>query len=95
MTEAVEQQGSGATKVVRIRRTYLVERIQEFLLEIPADYDVSEWLANDFYGLDERLNNEGKLVLNDYEHVDVDELDLKEVPVNLDDIQVVAAGTGL
>lgn len=96
MSKAVEEQGSGgSTKVVRLRRTYLVERVQDYLLEIPAGYDIDEWLVNDFSGLDERLMDEGKLVFNDYEHVEHDDLDLREVPIDLDKIAVVPAGHGL
>lgn len=97
MSKAVEEQGSvGLTKVVRLRRTYLVERVQDYLLEIPAGYDIEEWLVNDLSGLDERLMDEGKLVFNDYEHVvEHDDLDLREVLIDLDEMAVVPAGHGL
>lgn len=64
---------------IRVRRTYLIERVQEWVVDIPAAYDTDEWLANDQAGFDQYVCDNGDLVLEDYEHVDYDELDLKVV----------------
>lgn len=64
---------------IRVRRTYLIQRIQEWVVDIPAAYDTDEWLANDLAGFDQYVSDNGDQVLEDYEHVDYDELDLKVI----------------
>ncbi|MDR7254988.1 hypothetical protein J2X46_003990 [Nocardioides sp. BE266] len=69
-----------ATRQIRVRRTYLIERIQEWVVEIPADYDTDEWKDNDLDGFDQYVTDNGDKVLEDYEHVDFDELELTVLP---------------
>ena len=69
-----------ATRQIRVRRTYLIERIQEWVAEIPADYDTDEWKDNDLDGFDQYVTDNGDKVLEDYEHVDFDELELTVLP---------------
>lgn len=68
------------TRRIRVRRTYLIERIQEWVVDIPAGYDTNEWKDNDLAGFDQYVTDNGDQVLEDYEHVDYDELDLKVLP---------------
>lgn len=67
------------TRRNRVRRTYLVERIQEWDVDIPAVYDTDEWTANDLAGFDQYVTDQGDQVLEDYEHVEYDELDVTVV----------------
>lgn len=76
MTNQPPPDTTKATRSVTLRRTYLIERIQDYTLQIPADYDVEEWLVNDFAGLNDRLTDDGTLIFEDYEHVEHDDLDL-------------------
>jgi len=69
-----------ATRQIRVRRTYLIERIQEWVVDIPADYDTDEWKDNDLDGFDQYVTDNGDKVLEDYEHVDFDELELTVLP---------------
>jgi hypothetical protein len=69
-----------ATRQIRVRRTYLIERIQEWVVEIPAGYDTDEWKDNDLDGFDQYVTDNGDKVLEDYEHVDFDELELTVLP---------------
>lgn len=69
-----------ATRQIRVRRTYLIERIQEWVVEIPAAYDTDEWKDNDLDGFDQYVTDNGDKVLEDYEHVDFDELELTVLP---------------
>lgn len=68
------------TRRIRVRRTYLIERIQEWVVDIPAGYDTDEWKDNDLDGFDQYVTGNGDLVLEDYEHVDFDELELTVLP---------------
>jgi hypothetical protein len=68
------------TRRIRVRRTYLIERIQEWVVDIPATYDTDEWKDNDLGGFDEYVTDNGDQVLEDYEHVEFDELDLTVLP---------------
>ncbi|GAB3868608.1 hypothetical protein GCM10028801_44840 [Nocardioides maradonensis] len=65
-----------ATRQIRVQRTYLIQRIQEWVVDIPANYDTDEWKANDFVGFDEYLTANGDLVREDYDHVEYDDLEL-------------------
>lgn len=69
-----------ATRQIRVRRTYLIERIQEWVVEIPGSYDTDEWKDNDLDGFDQYVTDNGDKVLEDYEHVDFDELELTVLP---------------
>jgi hypothetical protein len=64
---------------IRVRRTFLVERIQEWVVDVPAAYDTDEWKANDLGGFDQYVTDNGDLVAEDYEHVEYDDLDLHVV----------------
>lgn len=68
------------TRRIRVRRTYLIERIQEWVVDIPATYDTDEWKDNDLGGFDQYVIDNGDQVLEDYEHVEFDELDLTVLP---------------
>lgn len=68
------------TRRIRVRRTYLIERIQEWVVDIPATYDTDEWKDNDLAGFDQFVTDNGDQVLEDYEHVEFDELDLTVLP---------------
>lgn len=71
-----ENKAGDETRTIKVRRTYLIRRIQEWSVEIPAAYDIEEWKTNDFYGLDGYVTDNGDLESEDYDHVDYDELDL-------------------
>lgn len=68
------------TRQIRVRRTYLIERIQEWVVDIPATYDTDEWKDNDLAGFDQYVTDNGDKVLEDYEHVDYDELEITVLP---------------
>jgi len=71
--------GTRPTRQIRVRRTYLIQRIQEWIVDIPAGYDTDEWLANDLGGFDDYVCDNGDLVFEDYDHVDYDELEVTVV----------------
>jgi hypothetical protein len=51
-----------STRTVILERTSTVRLTERFALNIPGDYDVDEWLANDFAGLDARILDEATLL---------------------------------
>lgn len=63
------------TKHVRVRREFLVKKIQEWHVQIPADYDTGEWTANDLAGFDQYVSDQGELVLETYSTIDDDQLE--------------------
>lgn len=65
-----------ATRQIRVRRTFLVERVEEWVVDVPAAYDTDEWKANDLGGFDQFITDNGDKVLDDYEHVEFDDLEL-------------------
>ena len=71
---------ANGTRQIRVRRTYLVERVQAWVVDIPAAYDTDEWKANDLGGFDQYVTDHGDLVVEDYEHVEYDELELTVLP---------------
>lgn len=70
------------TKTVRVRRTYLVRRVQEISCEIPAEYDIEEWMTNDWLGFDQYVCDNGDIETQAHEPVDEDELDLQVLSQN-------------
>lgn len=65
------------TRTIRVQRTYLIQRIQEWSVEIPVAYDTDEWLDNDTNGFDQYVSDHGDLLVEDYDHVEFDDLELK------------------
>ena len=61
---------------ISVRRTFLIQRIQEWNVEIPAAYDTDEWKVNDLSGFDEYVFNNGEMISEDYDHVECDDLEL-------------------
>lgn len=65
------------TRTIRVRRTYLVQYVQEWDVEIPADYDTDEWQDNDLSGFDQYICDNGTIVSQSVETLDNDGLQLK------------------
>lgn len=63
------------TKHVRVRREFLVKKIQEWHVSIPADHDTEEWTDNDLAGFDQFVCDQGELVLETYTTIDDDQLE--------------------
>lgn len=69
-------------RTVYFNRARLVRLVQTYEVEIPADYDVEEWMENDGSGLDQFVCDQGHVVAEEQMEVDHhdDELDLREIP---------------
>lgn len=66
---------SRPTKHVRVRREFLVKKIQEWHVQIPADYSTDEWTANDLAAFDQYVCDQGELGLETYATVEDDQLE--------------------
>lgn len=75
----MSEQNVAPTKQIRVRRTTQVTLQQEYTVDIPADYDPHEWIANDMAGFDEFVTNSFSPDHEDYSAVDDDQLDIKIV----------------
>lgn len=63
------------TKHMRVRREFLVKKIQEWHVQVPVDYDTEEWMANDLAGFDQFVCDRGEVVLETYTTIDDDQLE--------------------
>ncbi|WP_340541028.1 hypothetical protein [Nocardioides sp. GXZ039] len=81
-------ESSSLIRTVTVRRTFLVRQTTDYLLEVPHDYDLTEWKENDYAGFDEFARTLGTVTRQDYDALDeLDEIpDAGEEPPALADI---------
>lgn len=78
------------TRQIRVRRSVHTRTFTEWVVDIPATYDLDEWLTNDFVGFDRHVVRAGRLVDSGIDGTDVD---LVEVTQNEGDGGVSGSGT--
>jgi len=66
-----------AMRTIKVRRRSLVRQSQEWVVDIPAEYDSEEWMANDFGGFDQYVCDNGQLIAEDHHGLDARDLDVE------------------
>jgi len=68
-----------ATTTIRVRRSFLVRQVEEWIVELPDDLDVVAWQDADPGAFDEHVCDFGRQVTREHRLIDDDQLDTEVI----------------